>query len=250
MPTFHPALRPHLDAWLRLVESRLNDVDRVIQEELGFRQAPPEMIAIRTQLGRLLDEIKTGGPGAVVTLTTDGTGRTQLELPGSLTTGEYHLRLFSAKNASQRLGSPSLTFAIQGQGSPPTVTPTATRTATATATPTGPVTTTQAARVDVAVARTAPGQLAVTITARDSGCTPNGQLRELRFGNAVNARIDVPGQAAGQRGSFTLPLAASPRQVTFTIHQDAGGQAVTVPLTVVDGCGEWPTFVGGRAQAF
>jgi|SRR5688500_18256311 hypothetical protein len=65
MPTFHPALRPHLDAWLRLVESRLNDVDRVIQEELGFRQAPPEMIAIRTQLGRLLDEVKTGGPGAV-----------------------------------------------------------------------------------------------------------------------------------------------------------------------------------------
>jgi hypothetical protein len=35
----------------------------VIQEELGFRQAPPEMLAFRAQLGQLFEEVKAGGPG-------------------------------------------------------------------------------------------------------------------------------------------------------------------------------------------
>jgi hypothetical protein len=44
-----------------------------------------------------------------------------------------------------------------------------------------------------------------------------------------------------------LPLET--RAVSFTVRH-AGSGATTVPLTVVDGCGSWPTLVGGGANAF
>jgi hypothetical protein len=37
---------------------------------------------------------------------------------------------------------------------------------------------------------------------------------------------------------------------TFTVKRNATGGAATVPLTVVDSCGEWPTLVGGGPAAF
>jgi hypothetical protein len=35
----------------------------------------------------------------------------------------------------------------------------------------------------------------------------------------------------------------------FTVERVTPGQPTTVPLTVVDGCGEWKTFVGGGSGA-
>jgi hypothetical protein len=35
----------------------------------------------------------------------------------------------------------------------------------------------------------------------------------------------------------------------LTVSRVTAGQATTIPLIVVDGCGEWPTFVGGGASA-
>jgi hypothetical protein len=37
---------------------------------------------------------------------------------------------------------------------------------------------------------------------------------------------------------------------TFVVHHATLGQATTVPLTVVDTCGSWQTFVGGGGNAF
>jgi hypothetical protein len=46
MPTFRYDMRPHLDSWLQLTEARIKAIERIIQEELGFRQAPAEPTTI------------------------------------------------------------------------------------------------------------------------------------------------------------------------------------------------------------
>jgi hypothetical protein len=102
--------------------------------------------------------------------------------------------------------------------------------------------------VGVATETIEPGLLRVTITATTSTGTPDNALRELRFGAARNALIEVDGQAYGV-GSMSLALAPGTRQSTFTVRRASPG-AVTVPFSVFDGCGEWPTFVGGGPSAF
>jgi hypothetical protein len=51
-------------------------------------------------------------------------------------------------------------------------------------------------------------------------------------------------------GNQNANLPIETRSVTFTVRHGTAGQATTVPLTVVDGCGSWPTLVGGGATAF
>jgi hypothetical protein len=94
------------------------------------------------------------------------------------------------------------------------------------------------------------GGLLVTITANTNGNTPTNQLTMLSFGTASGALIDVPGQPAGRTGPFDVPLPASTQQTTFTVRQASVGQTATVPLTVTDTCGPWPTFVGGGPTVF
>jgi hypothetical protein len=38
--------------------------------------------------------------------------------------------------------------------------------------------------------------------------------------------------------------------VTFLVGRATAGQAATVSFTVTDGCGDFPTFVGGGPSAF
>jgi hypothetical protein len=45
-------------------------------------------------------------------------------------------------------------------------------------------------------------------------------------------------------GLCAILLAITALQTTFTVRRATAGQAFTVPLTVVDGCGDWPAFVG------
>ena len=45
-------------------------------------------------------------------------------------------------------------------------------------------------------------------------------------------------------------LPAHPAQIGLTVHRVTPGQAATVELAVIDGCGSWPTFVGGGPSAF
>jgi hypothetical protein len=48
----------------------------------------------------------------------------------------------------------------------------------------------------------------------------------------------------------TVTLAGAPPSVTCTVRRALGGQTSTVQMVVRDGCGAWPTLVGGGAEAF
>jgi hypothetical protein len=148
----------------------------------------------------------------------------------------------------------------------PTATGTATNTPTPTATPTQAtpvplnsstptitptVTATPYPRpaVGVQVSPTGTsGRLQVAITARDAGCSPNNQLSSLHFTRTDNSTVDVGG-VTGRSGDFTV-AAGGLLQMTFTVTRTTAGQPVTVYLTATDGCGSWPTFVGGGPTSF
>jgi YVTN family beta-propeller protein len=93
----------------------------------------------------------------------------------------------------------------------------------------------------------ANGALQVTVSASDVGGPTQNELRELRFAAPANGRITLNGQA--QTGAFTHTPPAGTPSVTFSVQRVTPGQATTVPLTVVDRCGTWPTFVGGGANS-
>jgi hypothetical protein len=116
--------------------------------------------------------------------------------------------------------------------------PTATRTPTAT-----PVPDPCSPRPNVRVSAVPDnGQLRVTLTAGQGG------IRQVRLGQAQNALIDIAGQS-GLTGGQTIDLDNQPGEITFFVRR-AGSAAFHVPLTVVDQCGDWPTFVGGGPGAF
>jgi hypothetical protein len=96
------------------------------------------------------------------------------------------------------------------------------------------------------------GQLQATLVARDAGCPQgNNKLIALRFTKLTNATVDVPGVGTITTASNTpIPLPGQPAAISLTVHRVTAGQAVTAELTVTDGCGDWPTFVGGGASAF
>jgi len=76
--------------------------------------------------------------------------------------------------------------------------------------------------------------------------SPN-PLREVRFGTFQNARVTLNGQAVTSGQIYTVP--ANGVAVDFAVERLSPGQATTVPFTVIDGCGVWPTFVGGGTSA-
>ena len=88
-----------------------------------------------------------------------------------------------------------------------------------------------------------PGHLQVTIT------RGLGSMTSLRFGTLSNARVTVGGQTNTQ-GNFTITFPGGVTQTTFTVDRVTDGASTTVPLVVVDGCGDWSTFVGGGPSAF
>jgi N-acetylneuraminic acid mutarotase len=120
-----------------------------------------------------------------------------------------------------------------------------TRTATATATPY------PQPNVGVVAQPSTAGRLQVTLRARDAGCTPNNQLASIEFSRLTNATVEVPGlPPTTVTAPRTVALAGGPTQVTLTVVRTSAGQASTVDLVVTDGCGTWPTFVGGGPGAF
>jgi hypothetical protein len=131
----------------------------------------------------------------------------------------------------------------------PTSTATPTLTSTSTRTPTVTATPYPRPAVGVQVSPTGTsGRLQVTITARDAGCSPDNQLASLHFTRTDNATVDVGG-VTGRSGDFTV-AAGGLLQITFTVNRTTASQPVTVYLTATDGCGSWPTFVGGGPTSF
>jgi hypothetical protein len=92
------------------------------------------------------------------------------------------------------------------------------------------------------------GQLSVTVTAG------LGALSRLDIGTAGraldNAVVDVIGGPNGLTAGQTVMLPPGQTQVALRVRRLDASRAVTVPLSVVDGCGAWSTFVGGGVGSF
>jgi parallel beta-helix repeat protein len=116
-----------------------------------------------------------------------------------------------------------------------------------TPTPTPPPSCSPRPPVTVTTQATA-GTLRVTVAATRPAAVPNNTIRQIQFATAQNATIEISGQ--NRPGGFSVTLPAGTQQTTFTVRRLAGGQATTVPFSVVDDCGAWPTFVGGGPSAF
>jgi hypothetical protein len=104
--------------------------------------------------------------------------------------------------------------------------------------------------VGVSVTPNADGRLQVTVAANTNSSTPTNQLSQIRFGAATGASIEITGKPPGQADNFTVNFTPPVSSTQFFVRQGTSGQAATVRLTVVDGCGDWPTFVGGGPAAF
>ncbi len=141
-------------------------------------------------------------------------------------------------DSSSRIGSAYASYCqlppLPAPPAPPTPTPTPTPQPVCTPRPT----------VGISAVPSGTGRLQVTVSAGA------GPLSALRFGAATNALIDVPGFVTGASGNFNVSLPAGTAQTTFFVRRASPGLATTVPFVVVDGCGEWQTFVGGGPAAF
>jgi hypothetical protein len=89
-----------------------------------------------------------------------------------------------------------------------------------------------------------PGRLEVTVDAVGTTAVPNNALRELRFGVATNATVEIPNGPAPFVGGRTIALTGTPTRTVFFVNRVAAG-AFIVRLDVADGVGVWKTFVGG-----
>jgi len=91
------------------------------------------------------------------------------------------------------------------------------------------------------------GKLQVHVEATPLNTQQNNTLQELRFGQFENARVTLNGQVVVSGQTVSAP--PNSHAVDFTVERATPGQPTTVPFTVVDGCGLWPTFVGGGAAS-
>ncbi len=105
--------------------------------------------------------------------------------------------------------------------------------------------------VGVGVAPATAGRLLVTVTARDAACSPNNALQSVQVTRLDNATVEWPGPPPTTISApTTLPVPGTPASYRFTVVRTTPGVASTVHLVVTDGCGTWPTFVGGGPNAF
>jgi hypothetical protein len=155
--------------------------------------------------------------------------------------------------------TPTGTATPTATGTPPvgaTATPTRTSTpiggATATATLTATVVPSPCAPrppVSVVAVPNGDGRLRVTVSATTNAGTPSNALQRLDFTAATNAHFDI-GVEVDKAPPFYDVLPSGTQQTTLYVRRLTAGQAATLSLTVTDGCGAWPTFVGGGPGAF
>jgi uncharacterized protein YkwD len=134
-------------------------------------------------------------------------------------------------------------------GVTPTVPPIATATPVPTVAPTmaTPINCSPRPAFSVRSRTVSPGVLEVTVTAGTVTGSPGNSLTSLRLGSVVNATVDANSYGRVASGA-TVRTTAGTQQVTLVVRRTSPG-AVTVPLFLTDGCGEWRTFVGAGAGA-
>ena len=85
------------------------------------------------------------------------------------------------------------------------------------------------------------------LSRRPTNTNRNNPLQQVKFGAFQNATVTMNGQPIVSGQTVTLP--PNSPAMDFTVRRVTPGQSTTVPFTIVDGCGEWPTFVGGGTGA-
>jgi hypothetical protein len=89
----------------------------------------------------------------------------------------------------------------------------------------------------------------VAIAARDAGCTPNNQVQAVRLTRLDNVVVELAGQAP-LTAPTTVALDSHPAQLPLMVRRLVDGQPATLAFVATDGCGEWPSLVGGGPGAF
>jgi hypothetical protein len=97
--------------------------------------------------------------------------------------------------------------------------------------------------VTVKSAGQSDGSVTASITATRANGAPANQLRAIRVNGLSNAVLDAAGQTFSVAGAVvTLP--AGTTNASIAVRPIAAGQPAMATLSIVDDCGEWPTFVG------
>jgi hypothetical protein len=104
-------------------------------------------------------------------------------------------------------------------------------------------------KVNVSVARIGGGQLRATVSVTTNPGTQN-ELRSIAWTRFDTATVVVDGIGSVQQGQTTTFATPLTQSASFTLARTPGAQSGTVRLTVTDGCGAWPTFVGGGPKAW
>jgi hypothetical protein len=96
------------------------------------------------------------------------------------------------------------------------------------------------------------GALLVTITATTNAGTPTNEIQRIEWGQMANATVTLPGSGGGTivHPNAQVTAQSGTQSVTAVVMRTEGGKSLTVPFTVYDTCGAWPSFVGGGAGAF
>jgi len=132
----------------------------------------------------------------------------------------------------------------------PTPTPTPSPSLTPTPSPTPRPSCSPRPPVTVSSQKGAPGTLNVTVAVTRSAAAPNNTIRQIQFGQAVNATVEINGQAH-PGGNATATIPPNTQTVQFVVRRaPPNATSITVPFTVTDDCGGWSSLVGGGPTAF
>ena len=99
-------------------------------------------------------------------------------------------------------------------------------------------------RVGVQVVPVGGGRLRVSITSSTEPATPGNHLVNVQFGGVANAAVE---DVSGQGPPASVPTGAT--IYDFVVRRTGPG-GVSLPFTVTDTCGPWPSFAGGGPDAF
>jgi hypothetical protein len=106
------------------------------------------------------------------------------------------------------------------------------------------------ANIGVQTSPAGSGRLQVFLTARDAACTRNNELVRVEVTGLTNATLQFADGSVVRTAPAIVSLQLGSSQLSFTLVRVKAGQASQATLLVTDGCGGWPTLVGGGPTAF
>jgi hypothetical protein len=91
------------------------------------------------------------------------------------------------------------------------------------------------------------GKLSVHVESTPLNTQQNNALQAVVFNQLDNARVVLDGRSMAAGDAYTARVGQ--HAADFTVERITAGQPTTVHFTIRDGCGSWPTFVGGGTGA-